>query len=68
MTSAGSYWSASASVAAVDLMCTELSDTAVAVLTPDRHIHAAAGGLDVQREGLHLPLDITLEVEHRLSF
>lgn len=52
----------------VDLVCTELSDTATAVLTPDGHVHAIAGGLDIQREGLGLPLDITLEVEGYLSF
>lgn len=52
----------------VDLLCAELSDMAIAVLTPDRHIHAIAGGLDIQGEGLGLPLDIALEVEDHLSF
>lgn len=52
----------------VDLLCTELSDTAVTALTPDRHIHAIAGGLYIQGEGLGLPLDIALDVEDHLSF
>lgn len=52
----------------VDLLCVELSDTATVVLTPDGHVHAIAGGLDIQGEGLGLPLDITLEVEDYLSF
>ena len=52
----------------VDLLCTELRDTDVAVLTPDRRVHAIAGGLDIQGEGLGLPLDIALEAEDRLSF
>lgn len=52
----------------VGLLSAELSDTAVTVLALDRWIHTTAGGLDVQGEGLGLPLDIALEVEGHLSF
>lgn len=52
----------------IGLLHTELSDTAITVLAPDGHVHAIAGGLDIQGEGLGLPFDITLEVEDSLSF
>lgn len=52
----------------IGLLCTELGDTAITAITPDRHVHAIAGGLDIQGERLGLPLDIALDIEDHFSF